>query len=153
MITEPSPVLRGRRQSWGQSDHPDRDAERAIPVFAREDDRLPVKGPAVGLFADQEIRLLRGPLFVVEDYDIEREVVALSGSRRTESVWVKTRVFDKTNSRGGDHAAEHGDAEGIPTRRMRKNIDGCTEILPAKSELRCRSSFEQMHVAKSPHSE
>ena len=24
----------------------------------------------------------------------EREVVALSGSRRTESAWVKTRVFD-----------------------------------------------------------
>ena len=32
---------------------------------ARED-KLPVRGPAVGLFADQEIRLLRGPLFVGE---------------------------------------------------------------------------------------
>jgi hypothetical protein len=45
------------------------------------------------LFADQEIRLLRGPLFAGEDYQTEREVVALSGSRRTESLWVRTTVF------------------------------------------------------------
>ena len=47
------------------------------------------------MFADQEIRLLRGPLFVGESYVTEREVVALSGSRRTESVWVRTTVFAK----------------------------------------------------------
>jgi hypothetical protein len=62
--------------------------------YRAKEDPLPVKGPAVGLFADQEIRLLKGPLFVDEDYEVEREVVALSGSRRTESAWVKTRVFD-----------------------------------------------------------
>ena len=39
-----------------------------------------------------------GPLFVGEPYEIEREVVALSGSRRTESMWVRTRVFQT----GGD---------------------------------------------------
>jgi hypothetical protein len=55
--------------------------------------QFPVKTPVVGLFADQEIRLLAGPLFVGETYEIEREVVALSGSRRTESMWVRTRVF------------------------------------------------------------
>jgi hypothetical protein len=55
--------------------------------------QFPVKGPVVGLFADQEIRLVRGPLFVGEDYEIERQIVALSGSRRTESMWVRTRVF------------------------------------------------------------
>ena len=49
---------------------------------------------SVGLFADQEIRLLNGPLFVDQDYELEREVVALSGSRRTESLWVRTTVFD-----------------------------------------------------------
>jgi hypothetical protein len=54
---------------------------------------LPIRGPAVGLFADQEIRLLRGPIFVGESYTTEREVIALSGSRRTESVWVRTTVF------------------------------------------------------------
>jgi hypothetical protein len=55
--------------------------------------QFPVKGPVVGLFADQEIRLLRGPLFVGETYELEREVVALSGSRRTESMWVRTYVY------------------------------------------------------------
>jgi hypothetical protein len=67
--------------------------------YRAREDRLPVRGPAVGLFADQEIRLLRGPLFVGETYTVEREVVALSGSRRTESMWVRTTVS------GGDGAA------------------------------------------------
>ena len=61
--------------------------------YRAREDHMPVRGPAVGLFADQEIRLLRGPLFVGEDYQTEREVVALSGSRRTESLWVRTTVF------------------------------------------------------------
>jgi hypothetical protein len=56
-------------------------------------DALPVRGGAIGLFADQEIKLIKGPLFVGEPYEIEREVVALSGSKRTESMWIKTSVF------------------------------------------------------------
>ena len=36
--------------------------------YRAKDDPLPSKGPAVGLFADQEIRLLNGPLFVDQDY-------------------------------------------------------------------------------------
>lgn len=51
------------------------------------------RGPVVGLFADQEIRLLDGPLFAGELYEIDREVVATSGSRRTESLWIRTRVY------------------------------------------------------------
>ena len=50
--------------------------------------------PAVGLFAGQQIRLVRGPLFVDQDYALEREIVALSESARTESTWVRTRVFE-----------------------------------------------------------
>lgn len=61
--------------------------------------KFPVKGPAVGLFADQEIRMIDGPLFVDEDYLIRREVVALSESARTESYWVKTRIFDAQGER------------------------------------------------------
>jgi hypothetical protein len=60
---------------------------------ARDAKPFPVHGPVVGLFADQEIRLVKGPLFVGEDYEIDREVVALSGSRRTESMWIRTRVM------------------------------------------------------------
>jgi hypothetical protein len=61
--------------------------------YAKDADPFPVKGPAVGLFADQEIRMVNGPLFVGEDYEVDREIVALSGSKRTESMWVRTRVF------------------------------------------------------------
>ena len=52
--------------------------------YVARQDGLQIRGPAVGLFADQEIRMIDGPLFVGEDYEIEREIVALSGSRRTE---------------------------------------------------------------------
>lgn len=55
---------------------------------------FPVKQPAVGLFADQEIRMVDGPLFVGEDYLIRREIVALSESKRTESYWVRSRIYD-----------------------------------------------------------
>jgi hypothetical protein len=60
---------------------------------------FPVKGPAVGLFADQEIRLIHGPLFVGEDYVLRREIAALAESRRTESYWVRTRIFDAGGER------------------------------------------------------
>ncbi len=52
------------------------------------------RGPAVGLFAAQEIRLIDGPLFVDQAYLLEREIIALSESRRTESNWIRTRVID-----------------------------------------------------------
>ena len=56
--------------------------------------RFRAKGPAVGLFAAQEIRMIDGPLFVDHPYLLEREIIALSESRRTESNWILTRVFD-----------------------------------------------------------
>jgi len=61
--------------------------------------RFPVRQPAVGLFANQEIRLLDGPLFVGEQYLLEREVVALSESRRVESSWVRTSVREAASER------------------------------------------------------
>lgn len=56
----------------------------------------PTSTPAVGLlFAGrQDPRLIDGPLFVGQDYELEREIIALSESARTESVWVRTRVFE-----------------------------------------------------------
>ncbi|MGO9423379.1 hypothetical protein [Roseiarcus sp.] len=67
--------------------------------YTARDDGFPVRGPAVGLFADQEIRLVEGPLFVAEDYELEREVVAMSASRRTESLWVRTSVMRPGSNR------------------------------------------------------
>jgi hypothetical protein len=95
VITENSPFYRAEDAAgnpWGRP---------VIPIemlsvlfqYRSKEDHLPLRGPAVGLFADQEIRLLNGPLFAGEDYELEREVVALSGSRRTESLWLRTTVF------------------------------------------------------------
>jgi hypothetical protein len=88
-ITEPSPLF-----------------EDAIPLemvsvllnHVMQDRPFPTRGPSVGLFADQEIRMLRGPLRVGAPYELTREVAALSGSRRTESMWLRTRVY----APGGD---------------------------------------------------
>lgn len=92
VITEPSAYYSQELNPWGRAIIPMEMLSVLFQYRARED-KLPVRGPAVGLFADQEIRLLRGPLFAGEDYFTEREVVALSGSRRTESMWVRTTVF------------------------------------------------------------
>ena len=92
VITESSHYYSGADNPWGRPIVPFEMLSVLFQYRARED-RLPIRGPAVGLFADQEIRLLRGPIFVGENYITEREVVALSGSRRTESVWVRTSVF------------------------------------------------------------
>ncbi|BAR59851.1 hypothetical protein NK6_6700 [Bradyrhizobium diazoefficiens] len=97
VITENSPYYSGSDHPWGRAIIP-MEMLSVLFQYRSKDDPLPAKGPAVGLFADQEIRLVKGPLFVDEGYEVEREVVALSGSRRTESAWVKTRVFDKTGT-------------------------------------------------------
>lgn len=94
VITENSPYYSGTDNPWGRAIIP-MEMLSVLFQYRSKDDPLPTKGPAVGLFADQEIRLVKGPLFEGEEYEVEREVVALSGSRRTESAWARTRVFDK----------------------------------------------------------
>lgn len=90
-ITEPSPWYASGNNPWGRPVIP---VEMiSVLLNAPEEGRLPSRGPAIGLFADQEIRLVKGPLFVGEPYELEREVVGLSGSRRTESAWVLTRLY------------------------------------------------------------
>ena len=97
VITENSPYYSGADNPWGRAIIP-MEMLSVLFQYRSKDDPLPTRGPAVGLFADQEIRLVKGPLFVDAEYEVEREVVALSGSRRTESAWVRTRVFDKAGS-------------------------------------------------------
>ncbi len=98
-ITEPSRWYHDAAASpWGRSVIP----FEMVSVLAEHgaaQAEWPVKGPAVGLFADLEIRLLDGPLFVGETYRLRREVVALSETRRTESYWVRTRIFDAAGRR------------------------------------------------------
>ena len=96
VITEDSPLYSSTSDNpFGRPVIPVEMLSVLFQYRARED-RLPSRGPAVGLFADQEIRLLNGPLFVDQEYELEREVVAVSGSRRTESLWLRTSVCDPT---------------------------------------------------------
>jgi hypothetical protein len=96
VITETSSWYSGGEGSpWGRAIIP-LEMVSVLAEYSSARARFPVKGPAVGLFADQEIRMIEGPLFVGEDYLIRREIAALSESKRTESYWVRTRIFDKT---------------------------------------------------------
>ena len=99
VITEPSTWYdEGAASPWGRPIIP-LEMVSVLAEYSGHKARFPVKGPAVGLFADQEIRMIDGPLFVGEDYLIRREIAALSESRRTESYWVRTRIFDATGRR------------------------------------------------------
>ena len=98
VITENSPWYSSGDNPWGRPIVP----LEMVSVLAEYSNRkaaFPVKGPAVGLFADQEIRMIDGPLFVGEDYVIRREIAALSESKRTESYWVRSRIYDRTGTK------------------------------------------------------
>ena len=97
-ITEPSAFYSGSDHVWHRPIVPIEMVSVLMQYRAR-DNSFKTRGPAVGLFADQEIRLFDGPVLVGEPYDVEREVVALSGSRRTESVWVRSTLY----AGGTDH--------------------------------------------------
>ena len=59
----------------------------------------PVRGPSLGLFLDLEVRMLDGPVFVDEPYEIHREIVGLSQSRRTESFWTESTVTEQRSGK------------------------------------------------------
>ena len=97
-ITEPSAIYADASASpFGRAIIP-MEMISVLCQYTSREDRMPLRGPAVGLFADQEIRLIKGPLYVGQAYEIDREVVFMSGSRRTESLWVKTSLY----APGGD---------------------------------------------------
>lgn len=92
-ITENSPWYSQPDASpWGRAIIP-LEMVSVLAGYTSKQAAFPVKQPVIGLFADQEIRMVDGPLFVGEDYLIRREVVALSESKRTESYWVRSRIY------------------------------------------------------------
>ena len=97
-ITEPSAFYSGSDHVWRRPIVPMEMVSVLMQYSARESS-FKTRGPAVGLFADQEIRLLDGPVLVGEPYDIERQVVALTGSRRTESMWVRSTLYARGTER------------------------------------------------------
>ena len=99
VITEPSDWYSdGSTSPWGRAIIP-LEMISVLAEYSSHQADFPVKGPAVGLFADQEIRLIDGPLFVGQDYLIRREIAALAESRRTESYWVRTRIYTADGTR------------------------------------------------------
>src|SRR5271170_5254641 len=91
-ITEPSVLYSDANNDWGRPIVP-LEMISVLMQYSSRANTFATRGPAVGLFADQEIRLLQGPVFVDEPYEIEREIVFLSGSRRTESMWVRSMLY------------------------------------------------------------
>lgn len=93
-ITEPHPWYTpagGKESPWGRAIVP---MEMISVLTNKSGGGLPVRSPALGLFLDLEIRLVDGPLFVDQPYQILREVVGLSQSRRTESYWTRNTITD-----------------------------------------------------------
>ncbi|MBV32063.1 MAG: hypothetical protein CMK36_01300 [Porticoccaceae bacterium] len=67
--------------------------EMVNPLVRYTPDGLPsAKGPSIGLFADLEVKMINGPLLVNQEYLLDREVVGLGESKRTESMWIKTHI-------------------------------------------------------------
>jgi hypothetical protein len=98
-ITENSPwYADGTSSPWGRAVIP-LEMVSVLAEYTSKQANFPVKQPVIGLFADQEIRMVDGPLFVGEEYLLRREIVALSESKRTESYWVRTRIFDTAGQR------------------------------------------------------
>jgi len=93
-ITEDHPYFTSTDNPWGKPVIP-LEMISVLTQYTSGNSGFRSRGPAVGLFAGQEIKLIRGPLFVNHDYQLEREIIALSESRRTESNWVKTSVYDR----------------------------------------------------------
>jgi len=96
-ITELSPWYTeqdGITSPWGRAIIP-LEMISVLTQYSSKKSGFPQRGPAVGLFADQEIKLIKGPLFVNHPYRLEREIVNLSESRRVESLWIMTRVYDE----------------------------------------------------------
>jgi len=99
VITENSPWYSDPKASpWGRAIIP-LEMVSVLAACSMGKAGFKTKGPAIGLFADQEIRMIEGPLFVGEDYVLRREIAALSESKRTESYWVRTRIFDAAGKR------------------------------------------------------
>lgn len=63
---------------------------------------FPVRGPAIGLFIDLEVRFVDGPVLVNQPYDVRHTVVGIGQSRAVESYWTESTVVDADT---GSHAA------------------------------------------------
>ncbi|WP_040492897.1 hypothetical protein [Ilumatobacter nonamiensis] len=74
-----------------------------ISVLAHQSGaHFPVRGPAVGLFIDLEVRYVDGPVFAGRPYDVAHTIVGIGQGRSVESYWTESTV---TDAESGRHAA------------------------------------------------
>ncbi len=84
---------------WGEPIVP----TEMISVIAHQSDaHFPVRGPAIGLFIDLEVRFVDGPVFVGQPYHVEHTLVGVGQTKRVESYWTETTL---TDAETGAHAA------------------------------------------------
>ncbi len=98
-ITEPHPWYTaegGTSSPWGRAVVP----MEMISVLAHKaGPSWPVRTPSLGLFLDLEVRIVDGPVFVGQEYDVDHEIVGLGQSRRTESYWTRSTLTDTSTGR------------------------------------------------------
>lgn len=88
-ITERSPWYHDAAASpWGRAVIP---TEMLSVLAHKAGTHFPVRGPAVGLFIDLEVRR-HAPVFVGEPYEVAHELVGVGQSRRVESYWTRSHV-------------------------------------------------------------
>jgi hypothetical protein len=93
-ITEPSAWYTPEGASsnpWGRVVVP---FEMASVLANKAGRQFPVRGPVLGLFLDLEVRMVDGPIFAAQDYVLNKRVIGLSESKRTESYWTETTITD-----------------------------------------------------------
>lgn len=91
VITEPSSWYSSNDTPWGRAIIP---IEMASVLAHKAGGVGTVRGPAVGLFIDLEVRMVDGPLFVDHEYELVHEIVGVGQSRRVESWWTRTYISD-----------------------------------------------------------
>jgi hypothetical protein len=84
---------------WGRPIVP---TEMISVIAHRSNAHFPVRGPAIGLFIDLEVRFVEGPVFVDRPYSVQHTVVGLGQSTRVESYWTESTI---TDAESGVHAA------------------------------------------------
>lgn len=60
---------------------------------------FPVRGPAVGLFIDLEVRYVDGPVFVGHPYEIAHTIVGIGQGRSVESYWIESTLDEAGSDR------------------------------------------------------
>lgn len=95
-ITETSAWYTGSDNPWGRPILPI-EMISVLSMATWAESGLTKAEPSVGLFLDLQIKLLGSPVFVDAPYTLDREIVALGESRRTESAWVRTTVTCETS--------------------------------------------------------